>query len=186
MTRLRDLLQQRTQDLTVADRQKDAFLATLAHELRNPLAPIRNAVSLLQHHTPRNPEVDWGVDVIDRQLRQMTRLVDDLLDLSRITRNTLELRPERLDLAAVLQVAVETSRPLIEAGGHAFVITPPPEPIASESQWLTDTKTSEKANLRQNPSGSVIYVWAWKAKVWRPAGEMQGYPRGWAFALSVP
>ena len=133
MTRLRDVLQQRTQDLTVADRQKDAFLATLAHELRNPLAPIRNAVYLMQHHSLLDPEVHWGVDVIDRQLRQMTRLMDDLLDLSRITRDTLELRPERLDLAAVVQVAVETSRPLIEASGQGFVVTLPPEPIALDA-----------------------------------------------------
>jgi two-component sensor histidine kinase len=73
------------------------------------------------------------VDVIDRQLRQMTRLVDDLLDLSRLTRDTLELRPERLDLAAVVQVAVETSRPLIEASGQGFVVTLPPEPIALDA-----------------------------------------------------
>jgi signal transduction histidine kinase len=117
MTRLRDVLQQHTQDLAAADRQKDAFLATLAHELRNPLAPIRNAVYLMQHHGLLDREVRWGVDVIDRQLRQMTRLIDDLLDLSRITRDTLELHPERLDLAAVVLVAIETSRPLIEASG---------------------------------------------------------------------
>jgi signal transduction histidine kinase len=133
MTRLRDLLQQRTQDLTEADRQKDAFLATLAHELRNPLAPIRNAVYLLQRASPADPEAHWGLDVIDRQLRQMTRLIDDLLDLSRITHNTLELRPRRLDLTEVLRVAVETSRPLIEAGGQAFVATLPPEPVALDA-----------------------------------------------------
>jgi signal transduction histidine kinase len=132
-TRLRDMLQQRTQDLTVADRQKDAFLATLAHELRNPLAPIRNAVYLLQRQNLPGPEVDWGLDVIDRQLQQMTRLIDDLLDLSRITRNTLELRTECLDLAEVLSVAVETSRPLIEAGGQDVVATLPPQPIALDA-----------------------------------------------------
>jgi signal transduction histidine kinase len=129
MTRLRDMLQQRTQELTEADRQKDAFLATLAHELRNPLAPIRNAVHILQLKSPPDPEVHWGLDVIDRQLRQMTRLIDDLLDLSRITRNLLDLRQERLDLAAVLQAAVETSRPLIKERGQEFVVTQPPEPI---------------------------------------------------------
>ena len=73
--------------------------------------------------------MQWGLDVIDRQLQQMTRLIDDLLDISRITRNTLDLRKERLDLAEVLQVAVETSRPLIEEGGQEFVVTLPPEPI---------------------------------------------------------
>jgi signal transduction histidine kinase/ActR/RegA family two-component response regulator len=130
MTRLRDLLQQRTEDLTAADRQKDVFLATLAHELRNPLAPIRNAVHLMQRTSPADPEVHWGLDVIDRQLQQMTRLIDDLLDLSRITRNTLELRTEHLNLGEVLAVAVETSRPLIEVGGQTFVTALPSEPIA--------------------------------------------------------
>jgi signal transduction histidine kinase len=133
MTRLRDLLQQRTEALTAADRQKDAFLATLAHELRNPLAPIRNAVHIMQQKNPPDPEVHWGVDVIDRQLRQMTRLIDDLLDLSRITHNTLDLRQERLDLREVLQTAVETSRPLLEERGHAFVVTLPPEPIVLDA-----------------------------------------------------
>jgi signal transduction histidine kinase len=129
MTRLRDLLQQRSQELTEANRQKDEFLATLAHELRNPLAPIRNAVHIVQLKSHPDPEVQWGLEVIDRQLQQMIRLIDDLLDLSRITRNTLDLRKERVDLGEVLQVAVETSRPLIEEGGQEFVVTPPPEPI---------------------------------------------------------
>jgi len=133
MTRLRDLLQQRTQELTETDRQKDAFLATLAHELRNPLAPIRNAVHILQLKSPPEPELHWGLDVIERQLQQMTRLIDDLLDLSRITRNQLDLHKERLDLGEVLQAAVETSRPLIEASGPAFVVTLPPEPIALDA-----------------------------------------------------
>jgi len=105
----------------------------LAHELRNPLAPIRNAVHILQGHIPAEPELHWGLDVIDRQLRQMTRLIDDLLDLSRITHDMLELRTERLDLTAVLQGAVEISRPLIEVGGQAFVVTLPPEPIALDA-----------------------------------------------------
>jgi signal transduction histidine kinase len=130
MTRLRDMLQQRTQELAEADRQKDAFLATLAHELRNPLAPIRNAVHIVRLKSPPEPEVHWGLDVIGRQLQQMTRLIDDLLDLSRITRNTLDLRKERLDLAEVMQTAVETSRPLIEEGGQAFAATQPPEPVS--------------------------------------------------------
>jgi signal transduction histidine kinase len=133
MTRLRDLLQQRTQELTEADRQKDEFLATLAHELRNPLAPIRNAVHIVHLKSPPEPEVQWGLDVIDRQLQQMTRLIDDLLDISRITRNTLDLRKERLDLGEVLQVAVEISRPLIEEGGQAFVVIPLSEPIALDA-----------------------------------------------------
>jgi signal transduction histidine kinase len=133
MTRLRDLLQQRAQELTKADRQKDAFLATLAHELRNPLSPIRNAVHVLQLKSHPDPEVQWGLDVIGRQLQQMTRLIDDLLDISRITHNTLELRQERLELGEALQAAVEISRPLIEASGQAFAVTLPPEPIALDA-----------------------------------------------------
>jgi signal transduction histidine kinase/ActR/RegA family two-component response regulator len=133
MTRLRDLLQQRTQELTEADRQKDEFLATLAHELRNPLAPIRNAVHIAQLQNPSEPEVQWGLDVIDHQLQQMTRLLDDLLDTSRITRNTLDLRKVRVDLGEVLQRTMETSRPLIEAGGLGFVVTLPPEPISLDA-----------------------------------------------------
>jgi CheY-like chemotaxis protein len=133
MTRLRDMLQQRTEELAATDRQKDAFLATLAHELRNPLTPIRNAVHILQLKSPLDPEVQWGVDVIDRQLRQMVRLVDDLLDLSRIARNTLDIRRERLDLLVVLNMAMETSRPLIEENGHAFVVGFPSEPIALDA-----------------------------------------------------
>jgi signal transduction histidine kinase len=87
----------------------------------------------MQHHSLLDREVHWGLDVIDRQLRQMTRLMDDLLDLSRITRDTLELHPERLDLAAVVQVAMETSRPLIEASGQGVVVTISPEPIALDA-----------------------------------------------------
>ena len=94
-----------------------------------PWPPSATPSHIVQLKSPPEPEVQWGLDVIDRQLQQMTRLIDDLLDTSRITRNTLDLRQERLDIAEILQVAVETSRPLIEAGGHEFVVTLPPEPI---------------------------------------------------------
>jgi signal transduction histidine kinase/ActR/RegA family two-component response regulator len=112
-----------------ADRRKDEFLATLAHELRNPLAPMRHAVEILRLQGAPSPEQPWAVDVIDRQLRQLTRLLDDLLDLSRITVSRLDLRKMRIGLAEVLQVAAETSRPLIEEHGQAFPMTLPPHPI---------------------------------------------------------
>ena len=115
--------------LKEADRRKDEFLATLAHELRNPLAPIRNAVQILKAKGPPDPELQWGRDVIDRQVQVMARLLDDLLDVSRISRNKLELRKERVELATVVEAALETSRPLIEAGGHELTVTLPPEPI---------------------------------------------------------
>ncbi len=119
--------------LKEADRRKDVFLATLAHELRNPLAPIRNALQILMAKGPPDPELQWARGVIDRQVQQMARLLEDLLDVSRISQNKLELRKERVELAAVVEAALETSRPLIEAGGHEFTVTLPPEPIHLEA-----------------------------------------------------
>ncbi len=115
--------------LREADKRKDEFLAILAHELRNPLAPIRNAVQLLHNKGPAIPELQWARGVIDRQVRQMTRLVDDLLDVSRITRGTIELRREPLDLEAVIQSAVEASRPVIEEWGHELSVSTPAQPV---------------------------------------------------------
>jgi PAS domain S-box-containing protein len=115
--------------LREADRRKDEFLATLAHELRNPLAPVRNAIQILHFKGPATPELQWARDVIDRQMQQMTRLVDDLIDVSRITRGKLELRKERVELARVLQGAVETSRPLIDGAGHALTVALPSNPV---------------------------------------------------------
>src|SRR5437762_4556678 len=89
--------------LREADRRKNEFLATLAHELRNPLAPIRNAVEVLKAKGLPDPEAVWSRDVLDRQVRQMARLLDDLLDVNRITCNKLELRTERVQLADVIE-----------------------------------------------------------------------------------
>ena len=120
------------EQLRDADRRKDEFLAVLAHELRNPLAPIRNALQIIRLSTDR--EV-WGQarTLIERQIVQMVRLVDDLMDVSRISRNKLELRKERVDLARVVQSAVETSRPLIEQMGHDLTVTLPPQPVVIEA-----------------------------------------------------
>ncbi len=112
-----------------ADRRKDEFLATLAHELRNPLAPIRNALELLQLDGGHEELGEETLGIIGRQVKQMTRLVDDLLDVSRITRDRIELRRERVELAAIVQNAVETSRPLIDSAGHALTVSLPPHPI---------------------------------------------------------
>jgi signal transduction histidine kinase/ActR/RegA family two-component response regulator len=116
-----------------ADRRKDEWLAMLAHELRNPLAPIGNAVQFLRLEGPTDPDLQNARDIIERQLRQMTRLVDDLLDVSRITRGKLTLRQEPVSLGAVLTNAVESSRPLIEAAGHDLAVSLPPEPILVEA-----------------------------------------------------
>jgi signal transduction histidine kinase len=115
--------------LRVADRRKDEFLATLAHELRNPLAPIRHAATISK--LPRSTEAQkkWAQDVIDRQVDHMARLLDDLLEVSRITRGKLELRKERLVLNDSLAAAVETARPLIEAREHGLVVELPSTPV---------------------------------------------------------
>jgi signal transduction histidine kinase/CheY-like chemotaxis protein len=115
--------------LRESDRRKDEFLATLAHELRNPLAPVRNAIQILHLKGPATPELEWACDVIDRQMQQMTRLIDDLMDVSRITRGRLELRRDRVELARVLQGAVETSRPLIDGSGHELTVALPADPV---------------------------------------------------------
>jgi PAS domain S-box-containing protein len=115
--------------LKEADRSKNEFLATLAHELRNPLAPIRAAVKILQIKSKPTPESQSALDVIERQTRQMTRLIDDLLDIARITSNKLELRRAPIELSQVLYAAVETSRPLIEQHGHKLIVKAASSPI---------------------------------------------------------
>jgi PAS domain S-box-containing protein len=126
-------LQRAQEALRDADRKKDEFLATLAHELRNPLAPIRNAVQILMAKGPPVPELQWARGVIDRQVQVMARLLEDLLDVSRVSRSTLELRMERIELSSVLNAAIETSRPVIDAASHELTVTLPPEPIHLEA-----------------------------------------------------
>lgn len=116
-------------ELREASRRKDEFLAMLAHELRNPLAPVRNAVQVLRHVESSNPHAQQMREIIDRQVTHLTQLVDDLLDVSRITRGKISLRRERIDLTTVISRAVETSRPLINAGHHQLNVTLPSEPV---------------------------------------------------------
>ena len=112
-----------------ADRRKDEFLATLAHELRNPLAPIRNAVKLLELPAADERRRQWGRDVISRQVQRMALLLDDLLDVSRITRGRLELKKDYIDLSSLVGSAIETARPLIDAKRHILETLLPEEPI---------------------------------------------------------
>jgi PAS domain S-box-containing protein len=111
------------------DRRKDEFLAVLAHELRNPLAPIRQAALISKAPGASEAQKRWSHDVIARQVQHMSLLLDDLLDVSRITRGTLELRPESIKLAAVVEAAIETARPLIDAKGHELSVVLPAEPL---------------------------------------------------------
>jgi signal transduction histidine kinase len=133
---LEERVTERTADLAAlaarlqeTDRRKDQFLATLAHELRNPLAPIATAAKILQRKAVEDPDIQLAQRVIDRQSAHLTRLVEDLLDLSRISRNKLELRPERTELSTVVQAALETSRPIIEQADHELIVSLPDTPI---------------------------------------------------------
>lgn len=118
--------------LREADRRKDEFLATLAHELRNPLAPIRHAAKILELPTADERQRQWGRDVISRQVQRMALLLDDLLDVSRITRGRLQLRRTRVELSTLVAAAVETARPLIEAKQHTLKVSLPKEPVELE------------------------------------------------------
>lgn len=115
-----------------ADRRKDEFLATLAHELRNPLAPIRNSVQVMRLSSPN--ELDGQLlEIMDRQVNYMVRLVDDLLELSRITRGKIELRKESVELREVIATTLETLKPLIAAAGHELTVASPAEPLVVEA-----------------------------------------------------
>ncbi len=116
------------QALLEADRRKDDFLAILAHELRNPLAPIRTAVAILQRNGPVDPTLVRMRDVIERQALHMTRLIDDLLDVARITQGKINLRREPADVVAAARRAVEAHMPAIEARGHSIVVEERPIP----------------------------------------------------------
>lgn len=117
--------------LEQADRRKDEFIAILAHELRNPLAPVRNAVHILKRLGPAEPRLERARDVIDRQVTHMARLIDDLLDVSRITRGKLALQTETCDLAAIARQTAEDYRTTLDAAG--LVLVPPP---ASSPLWV--------------------------------------------------
>jgi PAS domain S-box-containing protein len=120
-------------ELRDTDRRKDEFLATLAHELRNPLAPIRNALHIMQLKASDAAVLEQARAIMERQLKQMVRLIDDLLDVSRITRGKLELRKERVDLESVIKNAVDTSRPLIEASTHQLTISLTPQRVVLDA-----------------------------------------------------
>jgi len=131
--RLEDGLRQLAANLSEEGRRKNEFLATLAHELRNPLAALSNMLEILRRSGPgQAAPPPQAVDGMGRQLSQLVRLVDDLLDLSRITHNRLELRKGPVELGAVIDQAVESSRPLVESMRHELRVVPSPEPIALE------------------------------------------------------
>jgi signal transduction histidine kinase/DNA-binding response OmpR family regulator len=122
-------LQRRADALAETDRRKDEFLAMLAHELRNPLTPLFNALELMRDHSGGDPAVERARETMDRQTRHMSRLVDDLLDVSRITIGKIELRKEPIVLSAVVEQAVTASEPLVSSRRHALTVSLPDEPV---------------------------------------------------------
>jgi len=129
VTERTNALLMREDELRDANRRKDEFLATLAHELRNPLAPIRNAVQLIRLNGQATAELKWSAELIDRQVQVMSRLIDDLMDVSRINRGKIELRREWVAAEDVLRDAVESSQPLIDECGHQLQLTLPDDKL---------------------------------------------------------
>ncbi len=149
------------EDLREADRRKDEFLATLAHELRNPLAPIRNSLHIFRMAGVQDPTVERVTAMMERQVQHMVRMVDDLLEVSRISRGKIELRPERVELASILRSAVDTSLPLIQAGRHVLTVEIPEEPLVLDADPVRLSQVF--ANLINNaakytPEGGRIAV----------------------------
>ena len=160
MRQARDRLRRSTQELQRADMNKRNFLALLSHELRNPMAPLRNVMGLLGMN-PSREEITELTPIMERQLGQLARLVDDLLDVSRIDRGKLELSRERIALDAVIKGAIETSKPNIEAKNHRLVASLPPDPVYVDGDAVRLTQLL--ANLLNNaakftPAGGRIEV----------------------------
>jgi signal transduction histidine kinase len=160
--------------LRAADRRKDEFLAMLAHELRNPLAPIRNASELLSRTLPAEPRMQSSVAIVKRQIAHLTRLVDDLLDVSRITQGRIELQRQPLELAQVITQAMESVEPLMRAKGHKVRVTSSPTPlyvdgdsarlvqcisnILTNSAKYTDDGGDIRVDVRAEPGWAVIEI----------------------------
>jgi PAS domain S-box-containing protein len=156
-----DISERRNQEeaLREADRRKDEFLATLAHELRNPLAPIRQAAAIAKMPQATDAQKRWGQAVIERQVQHMALLLDDLLDVSRITRGRLELRKEQTDLGSIVEAAVETARPLIDAKRHSLSVDSPAEPLEFSADPLRVAQVISNlltnAAKYTNPGGAI-------------------------------
>jgi signal transduction histidine kinase/ActR/RegA family two-component response regulator len=151
-----------------ANRRKDEFLATLAHELRNPLAPIRNSLQILKMSRLDAVTLERSRERMERQVQQLVRLVDDLLDVSRVMRGKIDLRRERVDLATVVARAVETVQPLIEAQGHEFTVDLPSESIP------LDVDPFRLAQVIGNLLTNAAKYTEAKGRIWLTAGIESG------------
>jgi PAS domain S-box-containing protein len=160
---LTEALRARAEELSETDRRKDEFLAMLAHELRNPLAPILSSLELLVRHGLDDPKLHGAVRTAVRQVRHMARLLDDLLDVSRITRGIITLQKKRVDLRTIINQAIETSRPRLEARKHRLTVSLTPESLAIEAD--VDRLEQVLVNLLNNaakytPTGGEVWVTA--------------------------
>jgi PAS domain S-box-containing protein len=157
----RDITERRQAEeaLREANQRKDLFLATLAHELRNPLAPIHNSIHILRMSDAPDAVRQQVLPMMERQVKHLVRLVDDLMEVTRISQGKIELRRERILVADIFQAAVESSRPLIDAGGHRLTVTLPTEPIELQADSVRLTQVV--SNLLNNaakyspPSGRI-------------------------------
>ena len=120
---------EREQQLRDSDRRKDEFLAALAHELRNPLAPIRQAAMIAQRSAPLDGDLRWSTEVIERQVQRMSMMLDDLIDVSRATRGMLRLNKSEADFASIISTAIETAQPIIDARWHQLDVEMPETPL---------------------------------------------------------
>ncbi|UHQ18698.1 PAS domain S-box protein [Lysobacter sp. KIS68-7] len=166
-----DLIERRQtlEDLRAADRRKDEFLATLAHELRNPLAPLRNCLHILRAREGDDAQLHKLHGMMERQVSHMVRLVDDLMEVSRITRGEIELRKQRVMMRDVLDAAIETSRPLLEQANHHFHldVTTEPLPLDADPVRLAQVFTNLLNNAaKYTPSGGNITLHAGRAGPW--------------------
>ncbi|MET0856480.1 MAG: ATP-binding protein, partial [Telluria sp.] len=156
----RDVLTHANAELARADHKKDEFLATLAHELRNPLAPLQNVLHILKLKAIDDPQLIWAREVFERQMQQMSHLVDDLMDVSRITQGRVELRCERIEVASAMQSAIEASGGLIDASGHALHVALPDTPLRVDADptRLTQILTNLLNNAaKYTPHGGQIW-----------------------------
>ena len=158
-------IKQAEQALVEADRRKDEFLAILAHELRNPLAPMRYALAIARQPSRTAEQQRQAEDVIDRQLKHMSRLLDDLLDVSRITHGTLELRRSQIDLTSIVATAIEAARPLIDAKRHELTLELPIQTLRVDADLVRLSQVF--ANLLINAAkytdaGGKIQLRAWQ------------------------
>jgi two-component system CheB/CheR fusion protein len=157
---LEEALRQRAAELAEANRLKDEFLATLGHELRNPLAPLLNSLHVMRHDASENPAVQQARLVAERQVRHLTHLVDELLDVSRLTTGKIRLRRERVELGAVVARAAEAARLVLDARQHELAVTTPAEPVWLEADptRLEQVLTNLLSNAAKytDPGGRVV------------------------------